>query len=503
VTDKISASECIQENQILRKIARHCVEESDGLFITLPEDDLDYQKNFLAACAEAGIPAQALDPEEAKRLEPAVNPSLIGAVRVPDGVVDPFRLTVANALDAVERGARCHTYHEVVGLIRRNDAIIGVKAFDKLTGDQYEVRAKVVVNAAGIWGGFIAEMAGVELKMFPTRGSLLIMGHRLTQMVINRCRKPADADILVPGDTVCLIGTTSIPIKFSDLDTTRVSHKEVDILIREGSLLCPSLAETRKIRCYAGSRPLIADESDLTGRAISRHIVLLDHEKRDGLKGLITISGGKLITYRLMAEMTANLIGEKLGSKATCDTAQTPLPGSREAPEKTLRKIAPLPLTQGAALISRHGDMAPGISAFDAGENSLACECELVSVGEIQHAVNSLAVHNLTDLRRRTRVGMGPCQGELCVGRATGLLAASGAFPPEEAASELASFLEERWKGIYPLAWGETLRESEFIMWLYQCVCGLKESDASQKTTPPDPLKAAPDLGAADKETQA
>ena len=70
VTDKESASECIKENMILRKVASHCVEENDGLFITLPEDDLAYQATFVKACQEAGINAEIIDPEVAKRLEP-------------------------------------------------------------------------------------------------------------------------------------------------------------------------------------------------------------------------------------------------------------------------------------------------------------------------------------------------------------------------------------------------------------------------------------------------
>lgn len=100
VTDSESASECIRENMILRKIARHCVEETDGLFITLPEDDISFQGTFVEACRRAGIRADIISPEEARRIEPSVNPSLIGAVRVPDASVDPFHLTTANILDA-------------------------------------------------------------------------------------------------------------------------------------------------------------------------------------------------------------------------------------------------------------------------------------------------------------------------------------------------------------------------------------------------------------------
>src|SRR5690606_5158338 len=126
VTDNESARECIAENQILKRIARHCIEPTDGLFITLPEDDFAFQQTFVRACTEAGIHAETLDPALARRLEPSVNPALIGAVKVPDGTVDPFRLTAANMLDAREHGAIVLTAHEVTCLIREGDTVRGV-----------------------------------------------------------------------------------------------------------------------------------------------------------------------------------------------------------------------------------------------------------------------------------------------------------------------------------------------------------------------------------------
>ncbi|MCP5821441.1 anaerobic glycerol-3-phosphate dehydrogenase subunit A, partial [Klebsiella pneumoniae] len=80
-----------------------------------------------------------------------------------------------------------------------------------------------------------------------------------------------------------------------------------------------------------------------TGRSISRGIVLLDHEKRDGLRGFLTITGGKLMTYRLMAEWATDAVCEKLGITAHCSTAEEPLPGSAHSAEQTLRKVISLP----------------------------------------------------------------------------------------------------------------------------------------------------------------
>ncbi|RAU52763.1 anaerobic glycerol-3-phosphate dehydrogenase subunit A [Pseudocitrobacter sp. RIT415] len=475
VTDSESARECISENRILKHIARHCIEPTGGLFITLPEDSLDFQSTFLQACASAGIDAQAIDPQEALRIEPGVNPALIGAVKVPDGTVDPFRLTSANMLDAREHGADILTGHEVIGLIRDGANVRGVRLCARQTKETRELRAQVVVNAAGIWGQRIAEYADLSIRMFPAKGSLLILDHRINQHVINRCRKPADADILVPGDTISLIGTTSMHIDYNEIDDNRVTAQEVDTLIREGEKLAPRMGRTRILRAYSGVRPLVACDDDPTGRNVSRGIVLFDHAQRDGLEGFITITGGKLMTYRLMAEWATDAVCRKVGNTTSCTTAATPLPGSRESQEKTLQRIISLPAPLRGSVIYRHGDRTPGWIGDNRLHRSLVCECEAVTAGEVQYAVENLNVRNLLDLRRRTRVGMGTCQGELCACRAAGLLPRFHATNASQSLKQLSDFLNERWKGVQPIAWGDALRESELTRWVYQGLCGLQK----------------------------
>lgn len=170
MTDRESAEECIKENMILRRIASHCVEQTDGLFLSLPEDGLEFQAKFVEACRAAGIRADVIDPKEALRLEPSANPAMVGAVRVPDGAVDPFRLTAANVIDAKAHGAEVLTYHEVLDFLREQNRITGVKVLDRKTGQTAEYRAQVVVNAGGIWGHDIARKAGVTVNMLPGQG---------------------------------------------------------------------------------------------------------------------------------------------------------------------------------------------------------------------------------------------------------------------------------------------------------------------------------------------
>ncbi|WP_299733288.1 anaerobic glycerol-3-phosphate dehydrogenase subunit A [uncultured Endozoicomonas sp.] len=477
VTDQHSASECISENKILKRIAGHCIEETGGLFITLPEDDLSFQSQFIESCTTAGIQADALTPAEALRIEPNVNPALLGAVRVPDGTVDPFRLTASNILDAEEHGGRLLNYTRVTGLIINNGRACGVHCVNLRTGEPIDIHALQVVNAAGIWGQQITEYGDLSLRMFPAKGSLLIMDYRVNSLVINRCRKPADADILVPGDTISLIGTTSEKIPYSDIENIRVTPEEVETLLSEGEKLCPAMANTRILRAYCGVRPLVALGNDDSGRNISRGIVLLDHGDTDGLPGLITITGGKLMTYRLMAEMATDAVAKNLGNTNACETAERHLPGANGKNTDIHAPQVSIPVSGSAKY--RHGERAARFLADDKKKNVVICECEMVTRGEIEYAVNNLNAMDLVDLRRRTRIGMGPCQGKMCACRAAGIVSEmTNDDNGDNALKSVSEFMQERWKGVRPILWGDAMREADLSYWLYNNLLGCDQLQA-------------------------
>ena len=483
VTDGHSAKECITENRILKNIASHCVEETDGLFLTLPEDELNFQEVFINSCTAAGIETEVLGRDQALLLEPNANPDMLGAVRVPDGTLDPFRLTSSNILDAVEHGAQLLNYTKVVGLIIENGVVCGVNCVDMKTGEALAIRAQQVVNAAGIWGQQIAEYADLSIKMFPAKGSLLIMDYRINSMVLNRCRKPADADILVPGDTISLIGTTSRKVPYEDIDNIKVDADEIETLIAEGEKLAPILGKSRVLRAYCGVRPLISIDGDESGRNISRGIVVRDHKDTDALSGLVTVGGGKLMTYRLMAEMTTDVVAANLGSTARCTTAEQKLPGASDKEKESSKSIS-LPIKASAHY--RHGERAENFLKEDPKANAVVCECEMITRGEIQYAIEELNARSLVDLRRRTRLGMGPCQGEVCACRAADVLQETLAKQggEENIAQDLDEFLQSRWKGVLPILWGDALREADFTYWTYQGLLGassLKEIAEAKK----------------------
>lgn len=453
VSDPEAARECIAENRILRKIAPHCIEETGGLFVSLREDGLDFRDRLIQACEKADIPARLLSRDEALALEPGLHPDLLSAVQVPDGAIDPFELVLSNAKDAEALGTRFLLHTEVTSFSIHGDRVGSILAKNLLDGEEYEIEASYLINATGAWADRFLRLAGLHIPMAHSKGTMLITNQRFSQRVINRCRPPSDGDIIVPNHTVSILGTTSV--RSEETESFEVSPQEVSSLIQETSKMIPAIEEARLIRAYAGIRPLFQSGEKGEDRAISRGYVLIDHETRDGIKNLITVTGGKLITYRLMAEKASDLICQKLGIKAACSTHLKPLPGA----EKTW------------GLKDRLKTLA---------RREILCDCELVSKEEVEGVLKERRVNDLQDILHRTRLAKGTCQGGFCVYRLLGILHELG-MAEGDSNPILKGFLEERWKGIRPILWESAVKEEELIEGIYKGIfnliheeCGIK-----------------------------
>ena len=178
-----------------------------------------------------------------------------------------------------------------------------------------------------------------------------------------------------------------------------------------------------------------------------------------------------------MAEWTVDLICKKLNIDKKCTTAEALLPGSSSSSLEDCKRTAVFSAGAKSSAFYRHGSKAENIDSSTAQKRALVCECEQVSVGEVEYAVNELNVNNLVDLRRRTRMGMGTCQGSLCASRAAAVMASFGGNCSEKAKLDLQNFITERWKGMSAVAWGDTLREGELLSWIYDGVCDLSNKN--------------------------
>ncbi len=481
VKDPRSAEECIAENSILRRTHAHCIEETGGFFVVTPEDEGDYPDRFKAACDRLGLPCAEIGIAEALRREPLLNPRAARVFEVPDGSADSFLATHATAQAARQAGAELLVYHEVTELIVRGGEgerrVHGARVRNVATGEELLICADMVINATGAWAGQVAHMAGIDVTIIPGKGVMVAMNHRFVNTVLNRCKMPADGDIIVPVHTVCVVGTTDV--KVIDPERLRIEPWEVQLMLDEGDKLVPGFSQARALRAWAGVRPLYQEGFHGESRDATRALTLLDHKRRDGVNGFLTITGGKWTTFRLMAETTMDLACAHLGVERPCKTAQTAVPG----------------VEQG------HYWMGHRLHEVEEHrlQGELVCECELVTRAMLENAAQSNPTLTLDDLRRDVRLGMGPCQGGFCTYRAAGILHELGAQAPAAPAPDgwevsdmqspgrhtrpggpprpqaafaqpnllLHDFLQERWKGLTPILWGQQLKQERLDELIY------------------------------------
>lgn len=508
VKDPRSAVECIHENRILRRTHTYCIEATGGFFVVTPEDEGDYPDQFKAACDQCGVPCDEISPQEARRHEPLLNPRISRVFAVPDASADSFLATHATAQAAQQAGAQILVYHEVIELLTSGSdgdrRVTGARVRDLASGDERLIHADLVINATGAWAGRIAERAGIAVHVIPGKGVMIALNHRLVNTVLNRCKLPADGDILVPIHTVAVMGTTDERV--TDPEKLRIEPWEVQLMLDEGEKLVPGLSRARVLRAWAGVRPLYQEGFAGESRDVTRALTLLDHQTRDGVAGLLTITGGKWTTFRLMAETTVDKACKQLGVARACTTATTPVPSVE------------------------HGHYWLGHRLHEVEEHhlqsELVCECELVTRAMLENAAQQNPTLTLDDLRRDVRLGMGPCQGGFCTYRAAGILHEMGVQRLEikeiEEISEIAAepthwdvatmhsparqanvespianlsisqspnllirdFLQERWKGLTPILWGQQLKQARLDEVIYLSLLNVDHLPADGATSP-------------------
>ena len=508
VKDPQSAIECIEENRILRRTHTHCIEDTSGFFVVTPEDEGDYPDRFRAACAKTGIPCEEVPLKEAFRREPLLNPRISRVFEVPDGSADSFLATHATVQGARQAGAQILIYHEVVALLAEGGEgdrrVTGAQVRNVVSGEETVIEATMTINASGAWAGQIAALAGIPVRVIPGKGVMVAVNHRLVNTVINRCKMPADGDILVPVHTVAIIGTTDERV--TDPELLPIEPWEVQLMLDEGDKLVPGMSKARILRAWAGVRPLYQEGYAGDSRDATRALALLDHQQRDGVSGFLTITGGKWTTFRLMAQTTMDKACAQLGVERACRTADTPVPGTE----------------QGYYWL---GHRLHEVEEHHL-QGGLVCECELVTRSMIEQAVQNNPTVTLDDLRRDVRLGMGPCQGGFCTFRAAGILAEGGegreargeetpAAPLDKSEWQVAymqspkhnigtngagrtnwrfdnpnlllrDFLQERWRGLTPVLWGRQLKQERLDELIYLSIMNVDhlppDDDASPLT---------------------
>ena len=442
---------CEDAGHIVR-IARHMIHRCLFLLPVLPSDRLGVEKLETAMEVydrfqplKLAKPHVRLSGPEARRVEPGLAPDVIAAVTMEEWGVDPHRLTWANVLDAVRAGARALNHSRVEALIRDGGAVVGVR-YRAPDGRRVDALGRLVVNAAGPWAPQVAALGGAEVRLRPAKGIHVVYDRRISSFGISAEAIDGRELILVPHGPLTLLGTTDDDF-YGDLDAPDVLPDEVDYLLQAAERVFPSIREHRPVRATAGVRPTLfkwrPNEDDL-----SRRFEVIDHQVTDGVPGLITIAGGKLSMYRLMAEATADAACARLGVQARSVTALRPLPGAGGDPPPVdeLASEHGIPALAAARAIERHGSEVAELFG-DARRGRLVCRCEALTEAELAHAARNEQVCTLTDALRRVGVGAGPCAGGACLERAAAVIGGELGWSAAQRREAVRDALAAAWRG--------------------------------------------------------
>lgn len=295
-----------------------------------------------------------LSPTEAASLVPALDARALAHAWVyPDATVDDARLTLAVASTAAAHGAAVATYCEATDVEPPSGGVGAVACRDTLGGDTVEIRTRSVVNAAGVWSDAVRALADSEAPgaLRPAKG---------VHVTLARAALPADGAALLPArdgrfvfvipwGAVTIVGTTDTPYD-GPLDDPRADDDEVDYLLEAvNSAAVRPLERGDVVGVYAGLRPLVAGSGRRTADLSRRHRV-------EEARGLVTVTGGKLTTYRRMAEDAVDLAVERvLGGAPPSRTRGLALLGAT---------AAPVPRDVPPHLHARFGTDAPAVLAL-------------------------------------------------------------------------------------------------------------------------------------------
>ncbi|MEW6776142.1 MAG: FAD-dependent oxidoreductase [Bdellovibrionota bacterium] len=425
-----------------------------------------------------GKPHTHLTREEALQVEPGLTKNFHSAITMDEWGIDPFRLCTANALSAAEAGAVIRNHTEVLDFLwepGEKKRVCGVLVKDHRTGLTEEVRARVVFNASGAWVTRVLERAGCKVKVRPGKGVHLILDRRIVNVGVLCTAIDGRAIFIMPHDNSTIIGTTDDDY-YGDLENITVTKDEIEYLLQGVERVFPAVRQARIVRTMAGIRPTMfawGKNED----ALSRDHRIYDHGERDGVAGLLTMIGGKLAAFRIMAEEATDKVGELLGKEAPCTTHAKPLPGGGgEADLEKLSSDSGISLPALERIHFRHGVRAKNVAVLcekDPSLQRMVCACEPVTAAELTYAVRTEWAAKLSDLRRRTRLGTGPCQGANCTLESAAILGQELSLPGRRQLEETYDFLKNRWKGRAPIVEGEQLAQEELNRAIHLQVAGL------------------------------
>jgi len=281
-----------------------------------------------------------------------------------EGQTDDARLTIEVARAAAAFGAVLANHVRASALLG-GARVAGAVAADQMTGERFEIRARATVNAAGVWADQVLGLGALGVpgglgggRLRPSKGVHLVFAPGAVRTRAALAMPSAAGDgrfvFLIPWEDRVYAGTTDTPYS-GDLDHPAVQDADRDYILAAVTRDFPGVSDRDVVASWAGLRPLLSQDDARTSDLSRRHVVFEEPP------GLFTITGGKLTTYRAMAEDLVDRVAGSLGARGRCVTASIPL--GLHGPARAARDLATaeaarlgLPPRTGARLVRRYGD---------------------------------------------------------------------------------------------------------------------------------------------------
>ncbi|HEX7241422.1 MAG TPA: glycerol-3-phosphate dehydrogenase/oxidase, partial [Longimicrobiaceae bacterium] len=317
--------EALSERRRLLRLAPHLVRPLPFLFPLFRGGPVGFRKLQAGMWAYDALSLfrgvrrhRMLRPAAVAEAEPGLRAEgLAGAALYHDASVDDARLTLAVARTAAEAGAELVTHAEVTGFLREGDGIGGARVRDRLGGGTREVRARVVVNATGPWCDALRRLAdpGVRPRLRPTKGvHVVLRRERVGNAGAIIFPSPLDGRIMfvLPWGAFTYLGTTDTDYDGSPAAAS-AEGADVEYLLESVNALYPGarLAAADVLSTWTGVRPLLAPRAE--GGGITESATPREHEIWRDRSGLVSVAGGKLTTYRVMAAQAVDFVARVLG----------------------------------------------------------------------------------------------------------------------------------------------------------------------------------------------
>ena len=410
-------------------------------------------------------PHQVWSARRALKREPLLNPQgLVGAARYFDCGTDDARLTLVNLVAAHRLGAVIANQAQVTRLRQAGGLVSGASVTDRIGGAEIEVQARVVICAAGPWTDAVLGRVGTERWLRPTKGvHIIVPAERAPTRSALAFTSPRDGRFLylIPWQGHVLIGSTETDFA-GDPDEVCATADDVAYLLEAAGQAFPEahLTASDVISTFAGLRPLI------DAAAVANYQVSREHHVAEVAPGLIAIAGGKLTTYREMADDVVHALAHHLPAKHRLRRAFVTrrLPGARVSGWAWLRahlaavgQAVALPEDVTAHVVATYGSEAPRVLDLVACQPALAARLtpELpVIMAQVVYALRQEMAVNLVDvLDRRTHLlALARDQGLAAAVPVADVMAAELGWTPATRAAQLEHYrrevaLSRRWRG--------------------------------------------------------